>query len=166
VKDDPNIFSTRFFGIFVVIFVGSFFSFARNDPTLAIFFSAIAGSIFALVQRNQDARPAGEMPTLGIIIRDYRFRSFSAIGFLSIFYAILQGVWFGVASGYFVYALRCAINFQPSYVVFINSSSQFSAIASCAMLSLLSLIMVGVFRVFIETYILVFKVAQKYLSSN
>lgn len=167
-KDYRNSFSTRIFGIFAVNFVGIFFSFAINSFELAILFSAIAGLLFALVLRNRDARPAEEMPTLSIVIMDYRFRNFSAIGFLSILYAILQGVLLGVASGSFTYALRCAISFDfdpRSVIFFISYGHWLFATLFCLLLSLLSLIMVGVCRVFTETYILVFKVSQKYLSS-
>ena len=165
-KGDPNIFTTSFFGIFIVITVGLFFSFTQNNPTLTVVFSAMAGAIFALVQRFRDARPTEEMPTLSIVIRDYRFRSFSAIGFLSITYALSQGVLFGFVSGLMIYALRCIMNWQPPYAVFINSSSQLSAVLSCLALSLVSLFLVGVCRVSAESYILIFKVAQKYLSTK
>ena len=114
---------------------------------------ALIGGILGLIERSLQGRPVGERPVLHTVFNDLRIRHFSTIGIVSTIYSVIYGSCIGLSiSGLGIATLLYNKTYNVSYAVFV-------IICSIALI-----LCIFLFRILAESYVVVFKVAQKYLN--
>lgn len=122
----------------------------------------LTGILASLVRRLRAHRLAGDKRLLDIILSDFRFTNYATPSILSIVYAVIQGAGFGAALGFLIlipYKNACFPGGLLGYL-----PDDFLGIASMSfqhMLALSGLSALGVIlsRLFLEAYVLIYRVA-------
>ena len=112
--------------------------------------AAGVGCLVAMLRHLFTRHPRGEANLVRVIIDDFRFQSFATISILAIVYAIIQGLCFGAASGLLIQAIQASTCWGESLL----APSQSVAMSGISILVLL------VTRLAIESYALVYRVAN------
>lgn len=125
---------------------------------------ALVGLLISLVRRFRSSRPKGDKSLINVILNDFRFQSYATPSVLSLIYAIIQGSCFGAATGFLGYAFgmkSCfggmTYSWDTNGIPFVYT--QFSDTQALALSGLLALIVLFS-RIALETYALVYRVAQ------
>ena len=119
---------------------------------------AAFGSVYGLIERSQHQRPFGEKPIFYVVYNDLRITSFSTIGIISLVYSVLYGAIMGIS------ILGISLSVSNRIVVLgLGGPSYTFAILLFSLLFLLLLVPI---RIVLESYVFLFKVAQKYLNGN
>ena len=150
------------FGIFFLVLLSCVLG--VSSPATSPFVVGALGAVFALFTRYFNTRDEGVGSGILLVFTDLRIKHFSVIGLVSLLYSLVFGALLGASTSFlFIGALLPLGHIYPGgsevvpAAVSALSSSNFLLSGACFAL-------VFVVRVFAETYILVFRVGQKYLS--
>jgi len=155
------VFST--IAVVVVVSVASPF-FGNEFPFPAM----VVGIVSHIFCYRLIPRPKEDRPVLATVFTDFRLHHFSSIGILSISYALLQGALLGLSSGFIGNALVGGYlrKFCPR-----DGSTNCSwtdwaqpVISDYLKWSLIAVLAIFILRVTFEFYVLIYRVAQKYLN--
>ena len=98
-----------YLGIALFLFLLQFFmggdTFYRYTDTNYIIIFSIIGLLIALKRRAKSRKVINEKAIFNIIYSDYNFSSYASLSLLSLFYAILQGLFLGAGFGFIFYAI-------------------------------------------------------------
>ena len=94
--------------------------------------------------------PRKESGLIGIIVNDFKFRSFATLSILSFVYASVQGACFGAATGYLIQSVQIPVCGHSEFVGTAGESVGLSGVSILALISA---------RFVIEGYALVYRVA-------
>ena len=151
---------TRLIGFILLLIVSLFStrSFSTGNWTTENGYGLIAiiacGSIYGLIERTQHQRQPGERSVFYVVYNDLRITNFSTTGIISAVYSILYGAVIGVS------IFGIALSVQSFNLM----GASFALMVLLA--SLLTLLLLLPIRVAAESYVVVFKVAQKYLNGD
>ena len=152
------------FGIMIMLIIsavsGASAAESQNiDPGIVCIFLAaslaIIGGIFGLIERSLQGRSVGERPVLYTVFGDPRIKHFSTTGIVSTIYSITSGSFIGLSiSGLGIALLiyRKTYNIPYSVIPLLGS--------------VLFVFYIFIIRIVAESYVVVFKVAQKYLNED
>ena len=135
-----------------------------SSPAGSPFVVGALGAVFALVIRYFNAREEGVGPGILLVFTDLRIKQSSVIGLVSLLNSLFLGALLGASTSFLLIGVLLplghiypgASEVVPAYVS-AQSSLNFLLSGAC-------FFSVFVVRVLAETYILVFRVGQKYLS--
>lgn len=150
-------------GVFFIVFA-SFFSVVETPLQLPVL-PALLAALFAVFTRYFSERPKDDRPTISIVVADFRIKKFAIIGILSLFYAISFGVLLGSSTSYLVSALVVFVKGIQGDIDDVSTQAQVMVNHNLA-LALICFVSVFVVRIFCETYVVLFRVSQKYLHTN
>ena len=116
-----------YLGIALFLFLLQFFmggdTFYRyTDSNYILIFSTI-GLLIALNRRRKSKNFINEKKVFNIIYSDYNFSSYASLSLLSLFYAILQGLFLGSGFGFIFYAIGSL--FYGSINIFLINTAGF-----------------------------------------
>jgi hypothetical protein len=135
---------------------------AMVSPLTTPFACGALGALFGLITRYFVSRAPDDSATLPIIFCDLRVRKFSSIGLASLLNSICFGGFLGTSSAYLMLGI-----IEPLKYISANNETVPPLVAlqssTYLALSLASLGMIIATRVIIESYVLLFRVGQKYL---
>jgi len=126
---------------------------------------AVIGATISTLRRY--ASRGNGLPFWRILINDFQFRKFATINLLTFLNAVAQGAGFGLSLGFFIAGyMRQDINIErwvdycaPSLLLLCTLNWQ-----EYYILSLVALLGIVAIRISIESYILIFKSAQVFIS--
>ena len=100
-----------YLGIALFLFSLQFFMsgdtlYRYTDSNYIMIFSII-GLLIALNRRAKSRKLINQKAIFNIIYSDYNFSSYASLSLLSLFYAILQGLFLGTGIGFIFYAVGC-----------------------------------------------------------
>ena len=99
----------KYLGIALFLFLLQFFmggdTFYQYTDTNYLLIFSIIGLLTALNRRARYIKSINEKSIINIIYNDYSFSSFASLSLLSLFYAILQGIFLGTGFGFIFYAI-------------------------------------------------------------
>jgi hypothetical protein len=124
---------------------------------------ATTGAIIGLISRNLEKRPNEDRSALYIIFNDFRITKFSLISASSFIYAASAGACLGASTGFIGQALAIMITVNKSDEIAYGMAKLM--VSNRLMYALSALALVFAIRMSIETYVLLFRVAQKYLNT-
>jgi hypothetical protein len=142
-------------GILFAITVALIVSKDTDDIYDFIAIPAIAGSLLGLVERSLQSRLPEERPVFHTVFNDLRIKHFSTIGIVSTFYSLIYGLLLGLFFSGLGYAFE---------LVQLGLFGQ-TAILSLAF-SFCCIVLLFLYRIIVESYVVIFKVAQKYLQQD
>ena len=141
-----------YLGIALFLFLLQFFmggdTLYQYTDSNYIFIFSIIGLLIALNKRYKSRNFINEKTIFNIISSDYNISSYASLSLLSLFYAILQGIFLGAGFGFIFYALGS---------LFYWSINSFGINIAGFLLCIVFIVLI---RVIIECFSLIFKVAE------
>tara|TARA_B100000700_G_scaffold328847_1_gene448110 strand:+ start:7122 stop:7643 length:522 start_codon:yes stop_codon:yes gene_type:complete len=140
-----------YLGILVFLFLFQFvlregYVFALNTNPYYVGIFSLIGIVAAWIRRSKSRKEINDKSLRSILFNDYNLSSYASLSILSLLYAIFQGIFSGACLGFISFALGSLFR-------------GFDVIGANIGYFLISLILIAITRVLIESTSLIFRVA-------